>query len=182
MRKTLIRFFTIADYEDEEIWLREKHRSGWKLVKMTPPCFYVFESCEPQDVIYRLDYKNSQQTEEYMQMLQDFGWEYFEQCIGWLYFRKPASDVVSEEDGELFSDNVSRVDMVSNVVKTRLGPLCIIFFCCLLPNLANAFRAANLSALGLACAILFGVLFAIYIFLIIYCSVKLNRIKKKYTD
>lgn len=29
-RKTLIRFFTIADYEDEEIWLRQQHNCGWK--------------------------------------------------------------------------------------------------------------------------------------------------------
>ena len=68
MRKTLIHIFTIADYEEEEMWLREQHRSGWKIVKMTPPCFYTFESCEPEDVIYRLDYKNSGQTYDYMRM------------------------------------------------------------------------------------------------------------------
>ena len=57
MRKKFIRFFTIADYKEEERWLREQHKQGWKLVRMTVPCFYTFESCEPQDVIYRLDYK-----------------------------------------------------------------------------------------------------------------------------
>ena len=31
MRKTMLRFFTIADYEEEELWLREQHRSGWRL-------------------------------------------------------------------------------------------------------------------------------------------------------
>ncbi|MBQ1690677.1 MAG: DUF2812 domain-containing protein, partial [Firmicutes bacterium] len=76
MLKTFIRFFTIADYEDEELWLRYKHREGWKLVSMTPPCFYHFESCEPEDVIYRMDFKNNTQTPEYMQMISDFGWEY----------------------------------------------------------------------------------------------------------
>ena len=40
-KKTVIRFFTIADYEDEEIWLHNQHMSGWKLVKMIPPCFYI---------------------------------------------------------------------------------------------------------------------------------------------
>ena len=29
-QKTLIRFFTISDYEDEEIWLRSQHQQGWK--------------------------------------------------------------------------------------------------------------------------------------------------------
>ena len=91
MRKTFVHFFTIADYEEEEIWLREQHKDGWKLVKMIPPCFYTFEECVPEDVIYRLDYRNSEQTEEYMQMVGDFGWEYCSKCFGWLYFRKPAS-------------------------------------------------------------------------------------------
>ena len=71
MRKTVIRFFTIADYEEEEVWLRKQHRSGWKLVKMVPPCVYVFEDYRPEDVIYRLDYKNSKQTEEYIIPLLD---------------------------------------------------------------------------------------------------------------
>ena len=34
--KTMIRFFTIADYEEEEIWLHEQHKNGWKLHKMIP--------------------------------------------------------------------------------------------------------------------------------------------------
>ena len=28
-RKTMIRFFTIADYEEEEIWLREQHKIAY---------------------------------------------------------------------------------------------------------------------------------------------------------
>ena len=42
--KTMIRFFTIADYEEEEIWLHEQHKNGWKLHKMIPPCLYILES------------------------------------------------------------------------------------------------------------------------------------------
>ena len=40
MRKTRIRFFTIADFVEEEKWLRDQHRNGWKILKMTFPCFY----------------------------------------------------------------------------------------------------------------------------------------------
>ncbi|MBR2577469.1 MAG: DUF2812 domain-containing protein, partial [Erysipelotrichaceae bacterium] len=53
MNKTMFRFFTIADYEEEENWLREEHLNGWKMVKAIPPCAYVFEPCEKEDVIYR---------------------------------------------------------------------------------------------------------------------------------
>ncbi len=180
MRKTLLHFFTIADFEEEEIWLREQHRKGWKLVKMVPPCFFVFESCEPEDVIYRLDYKNADQTAEYMQMLKDFGWEYCGKCFGWLYFRKPASAAETEEDGELFSDNASRVEMVSHIVKTRLLPLCIIFFCCVIPNFVRAFSGDYYGGAEMFFGILFGVLFGLYIFLIVYCGLKLKRIREKY--
>ena len=35
-QKWSVRFFTVADYEEEEIWLRERHKNGWKLVKTFP--------------------------------------------------------------------------------------------------------------------------------------------------
>ena len=180
MSKTMIRFFTIADYEEEEIWLRQQHQNGLKIVKMVPPCFYVFEECEPQDVIYRLDYKNSGQTQEYMQMLKDFGWEYFAQCMGWLYFRKPADAVEAEQDGELFSDNASRVDLVSHVVNTRLIPLAIIFLCCVLPGFVRAMTGEFTGGLGAVFSIFFSVMLVVYIFLIVYCGTKLRKIRAKY--
>lgn len=181
MSKTMIRFFTIADYEEEEIWLRKQHQSGWKIVKMIPPCIYVFEECEPEDVIYRLDYQNSEQTQEYMQMLRDFGWEYFAHCMGWLYFRKPADAAQTQQDGELFSDNASRVDLVSHVVKTRLIPLAVIFLCCVLPNFARAMTGEYTGVFGAVISIIFGVMFVLYVFLIIYCGTKLRKIRAKYS-
>ena len=177
MSKTFVRFFTIADYEEAEIWLREQHRNGWALVHMTLPCFYTFEACEPKDVIYRLDYRNSTQTGEYMQMLRDFGWEYIGQCAGWLYFRKPAAAAETEEDGELFSDNASRVDMITHVARTRLIPLCIIFLCCVIPNFI---RAVSGNSLGIFLSVVFGALFVIYVFLITYCGVKLRKLRNRY--
>ena len=179
MRKTFVRFFTIADFEEEEAWLRQQSSAGWKLVRMTPPCFYIFEACEPEDVIYRLDYKNSGQTPEYMQMLADFGWEYCAQCMGWLYFRKPAWDAASEEEGELFSDNASRVDMVSRIVKTRLLPLAVIFLCCVVPNLLNAMRG-SLSTFSSFFSGFFGAMFVVYVYLIAHCGLKLKRIRDRY--
>ncbi|MBP5166828.1 MAG: DUF2812 domain-containing protein [Oscillospiraceae bacterium] len=178
MSETLIRFFTIADYEEEEIWLRERHKSGMKLVKMIPPCFYIFEECEPRDVIYRLDFKNSEQTEEYMSMLGDFGWEYFAQCFGWLYFRKPADEAETEAEGELFCDSASRSEMAAKIVKTRLLPLACIFLCCVLPNLSNAV-SGRLGAFSGFFKVFFGVMFAIYVYLILHCGIKLRKIREK---
>ena len=114
--KTMIRFFTIADYEEEEIWLHEQHKNGWKLHKMIPPCLYIFEKCTPEDVIYRLDYKNGAENANYFQLFTDYGWEYIGRCVGWLYFRKPASVQNTEQDGELFSDNESKIDLIRHIM------------------------------------------------------------------
>ena len=178
--KTMIRFFTIADYEEEEIWLREQHRKGWKLARTTLPCFYTFERCEPEDVIYRLDFKNGEEKDDYFQMYRDYGWEYFNACAGWLYFRKRAAEVTDEADGELFSDGLSKVEMVKKLVYSRILPLLLLFFCCILPNLTM-----SLSGLFPGSAFLgffFGLMFGLYLFLFIYCGVKLSKLKKKYEE
>ena len=179
MNKTWIHFFNLSDYEEEEQWLREKHNDGWKLVKFLPPCFYTFESCTPEDVIYRVDYKNSRQTADYMQMVQDFGWEFFTQCVGWLYFRKPAADVDTEADGELFSDGESRVEMVQRIARTRLIPLTIIFFSCIIPNLMNAINGV-MGVYSYIFTDFFGVMFIIYVYMIIYNGIKLTKIRNRY--
>ena len=181
MDKTFIRFFTIADYEEEEIWLREMHKKGWRLIDMTPPCFFRFEACQPQDVIYRLDYKDDGQTEEYLRMAADFGWEYCDQYFGWLYFRKPADEARAEGEDQLFSDHASRAEMAGRIVRTRLLPLLLIFVCCLLPNLINAIEGKMSAAGGILGAIL-GILTALYVYLIVHCGLKLKAIRDRYRD
>ena len=180
MDKTFTRFFTIADYEEEEIWLREQHKNGWKLVKMVPPCFYTFEQCEPEDVIYRLDYKNNENTDGYFEMLSDFGWEYVGKCVGWLYFRKPADTAETVEDGELFSDNESKAEQVSKIIKTRMMPIATIFFCCVMPNFLRILDGEYIGFWGRIYSLFFSVMFALYVYLIVHCGIKLKQIKKKY--
>ena len=105
---------------------------------------------------------------------------YCGKCFGWLYFRKPASVAETDEDGELFSDNASRVEMVSHIVKTRLMPLCVIFFCCVIPNFVRVLFGDYYGGAELFFGILFGTLFVIYVYMIVYCVLKLKRIRKKY--
>ncbi len=167
MRKTFIRFFTIADFEEEEIWLRKQHLAGWKFVTMHIPCFYVFESCEPADVIYRLDYRHNEQTDDYLAMLRDFGWEYCGNCLGWLYFRKPADQAETEEDLELFSDNQSRVNQVRKIILTRLLPVEGIFLCCVIPNFIRFNSSGSTGTGSMFFSVFFSVMFFLYLFLII---------------
>lgn len=176
--KTVIRFFTVADYEDEELWLRAQHRAGWKMADMTPPCFYRFERCEPEDVIYRLDFKNGEQDEEYLRFFADYGWECFESCLGWLFFRKSAAAAESEEDGEIFSDNASRAALANKVVKTRILPVLIIFLTCLLPSLWRVVRYSEPAAIVFT--VILSLFAGMYLFLLVHCGVKLARLLRKY--
>lgn len=177
-RKTVIRFFTIADYEEEEIWLRQKHRDGWKLVKTVLPCFYIFESCTLEDVVYRLDYQNNTESSDYFQLFQDYGWEYFNRCAGWLYFRKPVSETDTEQDVSIFSDDASRLDMVNHIVKTRMLPLLVIFSCCVMPNLVQSINES--IPFADAFAIVFGLLALLYLYLFLHCGLKLRKLRRKY--
>lgn len=44
--KTEFRFYTIMEYEQEQEYLRKRHREGWKFVGLNLPGFYHFVKCE----------------------------------------------------------------------------------------------------------------------------------------
>ena len=64
------KYFTIVEHEKEQEYLREKQKAGWKFVKVTGLGTYHFEKCEPEDVIYQLDYNQDglAHKEEYVQV------------------------------------------------------------------------------------------------------------------
>ncbi len=134
-KKIKLAFFTIPEYKKEEEWLQEQHHSGLKLVKATLPCFYTFEKCSPENVVYQLDYNEEgmKNKEEYVQMYEDCGWEHITDMAGYSYFRKPVSEMV--EDEEIFSDDQSKIDMVERVFKGRMIPALVIFFAIIIPQL-----------------------------------------------
>ena len=126
-KKTEIRFFSIPEWKKEEEYLREKHKMGWKFVRVAYPGIYYFEKCTPEDVVYQLDY-NQEGIEgkgEYVQMFRDCGWEYLMDYAGYSYFRKPVAEMKQEE--EIFCDNESRLEMIRRVFRGRIIPLIVIF-------------------------------------------------------
>ena len=135
--KTTLRYFTIAEWEKEQEYLRREHNKGWKFTGVTLPGFYHFEKCQPEDVVYQLDYnpEGTDHKEEYVQMFQDCGWEYITDFVGYSYFRKAVSQMRGHE--EIFCDTQSRLDMIKRVFKGRMVPLIIIFFFSLSPDLLS---------------------------------------------
>ena len=49
-KKTLFRFFTLFEYEEEEAFLENQHKNGWKVTGYKLPGFYKFEKCDKEEV------------------------------------------------------------------------------------------------------------------------------------
>ena len=168
--KKEFRFFTIFQHEKEQEYLGIMHRAGWKFIKVTGFGMYHFEECEPEDVVYQLDYNQEgiAHKDEYVQMFKDCGWEYIQDYVGYSYFRKSASEMNGDE--EIFCDDADRAAMMERVFKGRLTPLLVIFSGCLLPqfiinigkNNGLAFVFGSILALYVAIFIGFGVSYARY--------------------
>ena len=176
-QKTKFGWFTIPEWEKEEVWLREQHKNGWKLIKVTPPGCYKFEQCEPEDVIYQLDYNQEgmNHISEYIQMFRDCGWEYVTDMMGYAYFRKPANEMV--EDEGIFCDDESKIEMIERVYKGRMLPLIVIFCCCIMPQLFM--QSHNNSEAGHVLFIVFVVLFVLYLSLFIKFAYQYWKVKNR---
>ena len=106
--------FLIAEFDDEAAWLSFMHKSGWKMVRTTG-FKYRFESCAQEDWVYQLDFRDEGMDEEaYIQMYADYGWEFVTRFRHWYYFRKIRR---VGEDLSIFSDNESKMEMCSRVIR-----------------------------------------------------------------
>lgn len=176
-KKIKIKYFTIADYLEEEKWLEKEHKNGWKLVKMIAPWFFIFEKSQFETAIYKLDFKNQRITEDYIQMYKDYGWEYLGSCLRWNYFRKLDGLAVKESDKEIFSDNESKLNMINDIYKTRMLHSLLIFFATIIPAGFFGFgRIFTITIIG----VIDLILLIVYLFLFIYCGLKLAKLRKSF--
>lgn len=114
--KVLKRFFGLADFLEEQRFLEEQHRQGWKFLKFEGLRKYAFKRCESEEYIYRLDFnENNQDEESYLLIFNDCGWEYIMKYQTWYYFRKEKS-LLNDTDNEIFSDNDSKITMIKKVM------------------------------------------------------------------
>lgn len=94
--KKEFKYFLNYQNAEMEKWLGEMHKSGWALVDKASH-EYTFEKAEPEDYIYKLDYKKDkdQSEDEYMSIFKDSGWDCVGEFGGWFYFR------ARRDEGEL---------------------------------------------------------------------------------
>jgi hypothetical protein len=119
------RNFGVAEFEEEEKWLEEQHRSGWSLIK-TNGNKYEFKKCDADEWNYQLDFKeNGVAEEDYIQMFEDCSWEFVLQYDKWCCFRKKQEDGA---DLSIFSDKFSRIDMYTRILKSRHLRVVVVLF------------------------------------------------------
>lgn len=69
------RFKLFSSYLEEEKWLNEQSKLGWKLVKKG--ICYTFRKNPQQELVYAVDYrifKNKVDYQDYLNLFQDSGW------------------------------------------------------------------------------------------------------------
>ena len=172
--KKALRFFSINQHKDEEAYLRRMHQEGWKFVKVDWLGLYHFVKCEPEDVIYQLDYNKEgiANKSEYIRIFADCGWEYLQEFYGFTYFRKRAAEMNGEE--AIFSDEDSQLAMMERIYKGRLIPLIAIFSCLVIPQFA-----LHLSLGHRGMAIYLGVILALLLAVFIGAAIRYYRLKNK---
>jgi len=169
--KKEFKYFTIFQYEEEQEYLNDMHRHGWKLVKIGGIGMYHFEECEPEDVVYQLDYTLNKDN-EYFQMFKDCGWEFIFDFAQYSYFRKPKSEMQGEE--EIFCDEQSRFEMMERVYKGRLVPVLVLFCTVLFPQfLLNMFIYDNYWL-----SVMYGIIFILYVTIFLICMRKRRELRK----
>lgn len=175
-RKREFKYFSIVQWKQEQDYLREQHKKGWKFTEVSGFCSYHFEKAEPEDVIYQLDYnpEGTAHKEEYIQMFRDCGWEYLQDYVGYSYFRKPVGEMQGEE--EIFCDDASRLDMIKRVFRGRVLPLICLFFCVIIPQLYM--QSSQNGAVAHVLTVMFSILFVLYLALFLWFGIQFWQYQK----
>ena len=187
--KRVFGYFTIADWEREQNWLTEMSAQGWRFVK-TNGFFYTFERCEPEQVVYRLDYSGLRKGDrgDYYAMLRDYGWEYLQDINGFSYFRKPA-DGASEADLELFSDGASRIKMIKKFLVAKMPLIYLLYIAAILISaerycdvLKKLLHGASLQSGEVMILLVLAFMSSMLIFVTVQSVRAYRRIKKEYQN
>lgn len=179
-------YFVLTDYEREEEYLRTMHKKGYKFKKVSLPGIYYFEESKPEDVIYKLDFnpQSKEKRQEYLQIYQDYGWEYLQDMNEYSYFRKKACEGEHEKDLEIFSDEESKMEMLKNIFLKRMLPILCIFLLCIIPPFVKLIHelvhCQIQGGLEVGLLSLLTILVVVYFYVIGRCGIGFWRLRKKY--
>jgi Protein of unknown function (DUF2812) len=98
-------FFSWQD-EQQQAWLGEMSRQGLHLKGCGAFGGFLFEKGPARQYSYCLDYNRNKPPDDYLQLIQDAGWEHLGRHAGWHYWRKEIRAGVAPE---LFTDPESKI-------------------------------------------------------------------------
>lgn len=178
------RCFLLPDYEKEEEYLREKHKAGLAFEKVGFPGVYHFRECEPEDVIYKLDFnpQNKDELDGYLQMYADYGWEYIQEMNGYNYFKKSAAAAEADGDDEIFNDNESKLDMMQRIFRMKMLPILVVFLLIIIPQFSNFMEDAPATPAGIVISLLTAVFLVLYVWIVAHCMAGFQKLRKKYDN
>jgi len=113
---TVHRWFWAWEDHKEEAWLESMSREGWHL-RDVGFLTYTFARGEPQEWVYRLDFRTSKETQDYVEFLQEAGWHYVGKMSSWLYFRLPAG---TGQPAELYTDAEGKIAKYQRIIGVLL--------------------------------------------------------------
>jgi len=173
--------FYISEFEQEATWLSFMHREGWKLTSIRGSRYY-FEKTDTEDWIYELDYLDvGTAAGDYLQMYQDFGWEFVCQYDHWCYFRKQRIEG-EETNTFLFSDCETKIELCKRIKKNKFSHIlsAFLFLPCALHVLYTYSQKKLFDSILNTGITVFCILFLyiLFISLVIYFN-QINRLNKK---
>ncbi|MFV0395599.1 MAG: DUF2812 domain-containing protein [Coprobacillaceae bacterium] len=161
------RFFALPDFIEEQEFLMEQHSQGWKFVNYNGFNKYTFEKCNPENYTYQLDYKEDDTDDEsYIQLFNDYGWEYLMKYNRFYYFRKENTN--SDIDISIFSNKESKLQMIKAILNKQnklfisILPI-LIFFSYLL--IKTSIDDGNIAFIIFTCIIIGIYIFSLFLHL-----------------
>lgn len=175
-KETRTVFKAIFAWEDEkeEQWLENMAAEGWRLVSVAP-FIYKFRQRAPEEVVYRLDYKNTLDKDyaDYSTIFRDSGWELVARMSNWHYYRiNPQNTQVPE----IYNSNRAKSQKYRRLL-VGLLPLVVIYAS--LFNPALDIFGSNASSTGTLFSKAIEIFLAAFLLFFVYVVMRLwSKIKK----
>ena len=181
--KRVWNFFTIAQWEEEELWLNEMARNGWNLVRIDYLVRYVFERGSAGEYIYKLDLPDKTThgigDAEYCNFLAECGITMVCKQKQWLFLRKRAADGPFNSSGDMFA-KLKMTNKANDYALRTLSMLLRIFTAIILIASVGQIAASNNFALSeMLSGIIYGISISALIAITIIWLPIINRLRKK---
>ncbi len=176
MRKSVIKFFGVWEYEREERWLNSMAAKGLTLVSMSF-CNYLFEETDPSEYTIRLQLlKNSPKSvegESYIKFVEETGATYLSSFKKWVYFKKAKS----EGEFNLISDRgaiISQLSRIRNLLTFLIAALFVTIF-----TVVFHFKASVSTGQLIFLCVSYGGMISLLSVNLVRVMLKIKKVKKE---